>query len=139
MDEWKDDETILDDEGLLRRVPNWPNMVKFDQNKQEMRPTSACFSDKDDGIELSVTLEKPHCDNGGTYESAAKVNGFGLAKVKAGKARNITDPAQKIARNPTADDPHHGLVVGRKNKTAKRKLAMAAKLVIEPSLEEPNE
>ena len=35
-DEKDDDLTITDDDGLLRRVPNWPNMVKHGQTWSNM-------------------------------------------------------------------------------------------------------
>lgn len=134
MAEWQDDNTISNEEGLLRRVPNWPNMVKFDANTNEIRPSSACFSDKDGGEELSVTIETPHLAGGGTYESAAKEDGWGLAKVIAGTARTVSNPSQKLVRNPTPDDPHHGLVVGKKTRAAKRNLAKAAEMVVTPDM-----
>ncbi|MEC9386974.1 hypothetical protein [Marinobacter sp. bablab_jr008] len=139
MADWKDDDTIKDDEGLLRRVPNWPNMVKFDENKNEYRPSSACFSDKSDGVELSVTLETPLLENGSDHQSATKTKGFGLARVKAGIAREITEPKQCIMREPTDDDPYHGIIAGKKSKRAKQKLARSAELVIAPSIQAPEQ
>jgi hypothetical protein len=48
MDETNDDDlSIEDNEGLLRRVPNHPNMVKFDPNINAYRPSSACFCDRE--------------------------------------------------------------------------------------------
>jgi hypothetical protein len=38
-EEKEDDLTITDDDGLLRRVPNWPNMVKHGQTWSNMIKT----------------------------------------------------------------------------------------------------
>lgn len=132
MDDFQDDSTILSDDQLLRRVPPWPNMVKFDENLQKLRPTSACFSDEDGGVQLSVTLETPLLESGFTHQDAARFEGFGVARVSADRARNMSTPCQKLVRNPTDDDPHHALVVGEKSKSQKRKIAQAAELVITP-------
>ena len=43
-EENEDDVTIEDPDGLLRRVPNWPNMFKLDKNMNAYRPTSLCLS-----------------------------------------------------------------------------------------------
>lgn len=130
-----DDITIEDNDGILRRVPNWPDMIKFDKNMNAYRATSACFSDKDDGKELSITLEQPLLDSGATLQDAiAGDPRFGLARLTAGFVRHAIAPAQKLLRAPTQDDPYHGLVIGEKSKKAKKALAKAATLVIQPKI-----
>ena len=130
-DEVEDDLTIEDDEGLLRRVPNWPNMVKFDSNINSFRATSACFSDRDTSdVEVSITLEKPLQESGGNHHDViSDMPGFGLARLLAGFARS---KGQVINQRPTDDDPHHGLIIGDKNKRTKTALAKNSVLIIMP-------
>lgn len=127
----EDDLTIEDDEGLLRRVPNWPNMVKFDSNLNSLRASSACFSDREtNDVEVSVTLEKPLQESGGNhYDVISSLPGFGLARLLVGFARS---KEQIINKRPTGDDPHHGLIIGNKNKRTKTALAKNSVLVIKP-------
>ncbi len=67
-DEKDDDLTITDDDGLLRRVPNWPNMVKYDENINAYRTTSVCFSDPETkDREVSISLEKDLLDSGNEH------------------------------------------------------------------------
>lgn len=130
----QDDISINDNDGILRRVPNWPGMVKFDANMNAYRATSACFSDKGGGKELSITLERPLLDSGHTHQYAiAQDPKFGLARLAVAFVRHEIVPAQKLISSPTADDAFHGLVIGEKNKQAKKALAKAAVLVIEPA------
>jgi len=129
----EDDSTVEDDHGLLRRIPNLPNMVKWDSNLKAYRPSSLCFSDRDGGIELSITLEQPLLSSGGSHHDAIiKMPGFGLARLNAGFVRHEMNPPQIINRAPTPEDPHHGLVIGSKSKKAKSSMAKAAVLIIEP-------
>lgn len=130
----QDDLTIQDTDGLLRRVPNWPDMVKYDDNLKAYRLSSQCFSDRSTrDREVSVTLERPLLDGGGKYEDAiATMPDFGLARLDAGFVRHNLEPAQKIRREPTDNDPHHALVVGQKNTRAKKDMAKAATLIIQP-------
>lgn len=132
----QDDTSILDNDGILRRVPNWPDMVKFDANLNQYRATSACFSDKNDGKELSITLERPLLESGHTHQDAvANQPKFGLARLTAGFLRHQILPAQKLVSNPTVEDAFHGLVIGKKDKQAKKAIAKAAVLVIKPTLD----
>ena len=137
-DESIDDLSITDDESLLRRVPNQPNMVKYDDNIKAYRPTSVCFCDREtQDKELSITLEKSLNDSGENTESAIQNNpGFGLARLLTGVVRNNITPQQIIARNPTDADPHHGLIIGNKTKSTKKNLAKQATLIITPLLDE---
>lgn len=133
-EEIQDDISIEDNDGILRRVPNWPDMVKFDANMNAYRATSACFSDKDEGRELSITLERPLLDSGHTHQYAiAQEPRFGLARLIVGFVRHEIVPAQKLIRAPTDDDEFHGLMIGEKSKRAKKALVKAAILVIQPT------
>jgi len=137
-DETVDDLSITDDEGLLRRVPNQPNMVKYDENIKAYRPTSVCFCDRETkDKELSITLEKSLTDSGERTESATQNNpGFGLARLLTGVVRDNITPQQIITRAPTDADPHHGLIIGDKTKSTKKNLAKQAVLIITPQLDE---
>lgn len=137
-DEMVDDLSITDDEGLLRRVPNQPNMVKYDDNIKAYRPTSVCFCDRETkDKELSITLEKPLNDSGESTESTIKhYPGFGLARLLTDVVRNNITPKQIIARDQTDEDPHHGLIIGDKTKSTKKNLAKQAVLIIKPRLDE---
>lgn len=129
----EDDSTIGDQDGLLRHVPSWPTMFKYDENLRVYRATSACFTDRDGGTELSVTLEQPLLQDGGVRQDVVKDNpGFGVARIEAGFVRHSIVPAQKVVRAPTGADPYHGLVVGPKNKIARKRMAKQAVLVIVP-------
>lgn len=133
---YEDDVSIEDEEGLLRRVPNQPNMVKFDENINAYRPSSACFCDRQtNDLEVSVTLEQPLLDDGETHEFAIKdYPEFGVAQFLTAVARYQVTPNQIIRRDPTDDDPYHGLVVGYKTRVTRRQLAKKSTMVIKPQL-----
>ncbi len=134
-EENEDDVTIEDLDGILRRVPNWPDMFKLDKNMNAYRPTSACFTDKDGGKKLSVTLERPLLDGGGTHKDAIAIEPkFGLARIEAGFVRHNVVPAQKIQREPTGTDLYHALIIGEKDKRARKAMAKAAQLIITPEI-----
>jgi hypothetical protein len=136
LDHKQDDPSITDDDGLLRRVPHFPNMTKYNHNTSSYELTSACFSDRDDGYELSISLETPLLESGKCHQDILEKPGFnnyGLARVESGFVRREIEPAQSIVRNPVELDPYHGLVVGKKSKSAKRKLARHATIIISPT------
>lgn len=131
----RDDESILDEDGLLRRVPHWPNMTKFCHQTGTLRPSSACFKDKGTGdTEVSVTLENDLLASGKTHNDATQMQGFGLAKLNAGFARTKLSNVQIINRSPEELDPHHALVIGDKTSRDLKKLAQAAELIIPPDI-----
>jgi hypothetical protein len=129
-----DDKSIKDEDGLLRRIPCNPNMFKFDQNLQEHRPTSALFKDREGGVNLSITLEEPLLREGKEHKDAiSSFPNFGLARIQTDFVRNeLVDP-QIIFRDPTPDDPFHGLVQGKKSRSTRKALAKHAKVVISPT------
>jgi hypothetical protein len=136
-----DDPTIGDQDSLLRRVPNWPNMVKFDQNLGVNRPSSACFSDRKTGNrEVSVTHEQDLLANQGELKDALGTNeGFGLARVNAGFSRTGLSSPQALVRSPTKEDKHHCLIVGHKTSKDRRLLAKHAEMVIKPIMPEEDQ
>lgn len=138
MTNYEDDASIDDNDGLLRRILNRPIMLKFDENLNIIRPSSACFTDRGDGQELSVTLERPLLDSGMKHTDAIAGNaGFGLARLCAGFVRHNLKPAQAIVREPTSEDPFHALIAGKKEKKAAKKMALAATILIQPTIEKP--
>jgi len=132
--EKKDDPEISDDDGLLRRLPNWPNMVKFDHNMQVERPSSAWFTDRSTSDrEVSITLEKDLIDSGGTHQDAvSSYPDFGLAVISTKTVRHEISPKQIVNKQPTDDDDFHGLVIGEKRKKTKTALAKKANILINP-------
>ncbi len=137
----EDDPSIEDDDGLLRRVPNWPNMVKLDQNLNKYRPSSVCFSDKvTRDLEVSITLQRPLHENGGSDSDTIKnYPEFGLAHLPAGLVRNSLNHKQIVVAVPTEDDSYHGLIVGTKDSKTKRAMAKSATLLIEPTISTTSE
>ena len=134
MSEVVDDITIQDEHGLLRRVPYWPNMYKFDHNLGVHRPTSACFGDREtNDIEVSVSTEYELLQSGGSYVDLITEGskGFGIARFIAEVPRKQVDPTQKITRNPTDTDVYHALVVGDKPKRVKKALVKSS-IIVEP-------
>jgi hypothetical protein len=129
-----DDVTILDEDALLRRIPNWPDMVRRDQVSGQYRPTSASFADRDTGDrEISVTHEANLLAANCTHMDALNGNQeFGLASIHAGFPRKQISTPQAIARDPIDSDPHHCLIIGNKSKADKRALAKQCALIIIP-------
>ena len=138
VDKPEDDTAIKDEEGLLRRVPNWPNMCKLDKNLNVYRPSSACFSDPaTNDSEVSITLEQSLISSGGKVDDAiAGHPEFGLVRVIAGFVRKGLNFNQIIAKSPTDADPHHGLIIGKKNRATKKGLAKNSVVIINPKMKE---
>ena len=96
--EREDDPSIEDQDGLLRRVPDWPNMIKLDKNLNTYRPSSVCFSDKEtNDLEVSMSLQRQLLEDGGIEADAIKDHpGFGLARILAGFVRNDHNHQQVV-------------------------------------------
>ena len=123
-----------DEKRLLRRIPNKPSMYTFDHNKQCWRPTSANFSDPDLSVDCRDLLEA----DGETIEySIHNYPGYGLAQFTAATARNI-DQSFMVLPDPLPENPYHGLVKGKKSKTAKRAFVDAVEVLIEPTSDTDN-
>lgn len=129
-DERVDDETILDDDNLLRRIPDNPSMIKYDRNLNAYRMTSACFADRLSGNKsVSVTLEQSLMESGGCHEDALRDDDEGLASIEVKVVRHELEHRQKVLRDPVPDDPHHGLVEGEKTKSCLRKVAKSSTIL----------
>ena len=130
----QDDPTIRDQCKLLRRIPPKVNLnLVWDDNLNRWRPTSASFDNHRDSshnmsIVLGDDLDAAERDVTSVLEGHP---GFLLAAITAKVAR---DNHQSVARDPLPQEPAHGLVVGRKSKGIKSKLAKAAEWVIPPDV-----
>lgn len=130
MPDFEDDASILGTERLLRRIPNWPNMYKFDDNLKAWRLTSANFSDPELSVDFRELIE---ADGNDVSYSIQGKEGFGLAQFTVIQARSL-QPKQAIVRNPIVNqNPYHGLVAGKKTGAVKNSLAKVATLLIEPN------
>ena len=128
MDDYADDPTILDEDGLWRRIP--PRHLIFDENLRCVRPTSAAFEDHPNGTPMSVLLEKTILREGrGPEDAVQRHEGFSLGAITAGLARECR---QRVARDPLPDEPAHALVCGKKTKGVRRTFAKQVEWVIPP-------
>jgi hypothetical protein len=129
MSEYKDDPSILDNDELWRLIilPLW---ITFDKNLGRMRPTSQAFQDPRDGTPMSVLLADDLLKSGGTPDTALSGHaGYALASVTAGLCRECS---QKVARDPTPNEPAHGVVVGKKTGSVRNQLAREARWIVPP-------
>ncbi|WLQ12098.1 hypothetical protein O5O45_20445 [Hahella aquimaris] len=138
LPERDDDPSILNEENLLRRVPSWPIMFKFDHNRNTHRLTSAIFSDSEtNDVEISTTHKEKLLDSNKQLQDALgetrKKEGWGLVAINCGDLRNQISPPQKLVADPTEDDPFHTLIVGKKSKSVKRKMVDMVTTLIAPS------
>ncbi len=125
----KDDPSLADSSLLLRRVPaEW---VVQDAAGEGFRPSSAAFDDHPDGSPMSVVLAEVLEGAGRPLTDAlAGHAGFSLVAFSARDARAC---GLAIERDPTPEEPAHGLVCGAKTKSVKRRLARASHWVVPPA------
>lgn len=118
-----DDPSIADDTLLLRRILTRPDLsVVWDDNLGRWRPSSAAFDDHPNGTPMSVVLSDTLESLGRPLESAldGHEETHSLAAITANDARHH---AQGVAREPTVEEPAHGVVFGKKSKKARSSLA----------------
>jgi hypothetical protein len=126
-----DDETVSDNENLLRRIWNqdqWMNLKLMKSG--EIRPSSVAFTDENDEVSVFVATQKT------TEEALEGFPDFGLVSIEAGVPRRNglivaatpedPDPAHRAICNPPIPDQ----TSGRKAKA--RKMAEAAKWIVYP-------
>ena len=125
----KDDATILDGDGLWRRIrADW---VVHDENRGGLRVSSAAFADSRDGSPTSVLLESAVRETGRSeVDVLREFPGYALASVTAGDARECQ---QKVVRDPKGNEAAHALLFGRKTKANRRCLAAKAEWVVPPA------
>jgi hypothetical protein len=119
-----DDPTIEDDAPLWRRVP--PHHFVLDEQSGSVRPSSAAFEDHPDGSPMSVLLG---AESAGPDSVLAGHPDFALASITAGLAREC---GQLVVRDPLPMEPAHALVIGRKTKGVRKRMAVAASWVVAP-------
>lgn len=125
-----DDPSIRDECKLLRRIPVMQDFIVWDHNQGRLRPSSASFRDHRNGTSMSIVLGDDLDSSGRDYsEVLSNHENFALAAITAGLARENN---QAVAREPTKEEPAHGLVIGNKRKADKR-MAKEAKWIIPPS------
>ena len=129
--ELKNDDTIRGECHLLRRVPAIEKInIVWDDNQNRWRPSSASFKDHQNGTPMSIFLGDEMDKSGRPYEEVLIGHeGFALAYITAATAR---ENQQCVAREPTPDEPAHGIVIGEKKK-ASRIMAKAAKWAVPPA------
>ena len=125
--DYADDPSIPGEAVLWRRIP--PHHFVRDENRNSIRPSSAAFEDHPDGSPMSVVLA---AEAAGPLQVLAGHPGFALAAFPAGLAR---DCEQKIVRDPLPDDPAHALVVGKKTRSVRKRLAVESVWAVSPPTE----
>jgi hypothetical protein len=106
-----DDPTIVDDDDLLRRVPNWPMMVTTESDGK-LRPTSAALDLRRDlgetgcSVDIQARLSDPEHP---LTVLAGHPAEWGLATCTAGDARS--DDTHRVVGEPLPDDPAHAEVI----------------------------
>jgi hypothetical protein len=122
---FEDDPTISNDERLLRRIH--PSHVDWDADGQP-NISSAAFKAVELSVNLASVMEKAGRNPNDTLLGQA---GFGLAAITAGQARA---QHQLVVRDPTEEEPAHGLVCGEKKRgNICRKLRDGAHWLVAPS------
>jgi hypothetical protein len=127
-----DDNTVLDEWRLFRRIPSQPRVyIVWDKNRGEWRISSQAFKGfRDDPRKFSVYIENVLVENGLDASSVLlDAEKFAIAAVTAAFARG---QGQEIERNPLPNDPSHAHVVGDKKKPVPGNFADAAQWVIQP-------
>jgi hypothetical protein len=119
-----DDPTITNTDLLLRRIP--PAWWVYDEALQRKRPTTAAFDDP----EMSVALASVLHDLAEPLTAPLRGHdGFALVSLGPELARAC---GQAVCRDPLPEDPAHGLVVGKKTESIKKKFARNCAWVVPP-------
>ena len=130
----ENDPSIPDDSYVLRRIPDDEKNIS---RTVPVRPSSINFREKLKTEPVSVVLG---CElertNRAEIEALAGLTGFFLVRVQV---MNVRALALGVVRDPTPEEPAHGLITGLPElatKEAKRKqqaLAKAAEWVVGPA------
>lgn len=117
-----------DDTILWRRIGRLH--LTFDDNRQCFRIASSAFDEHPQDGTTSVVVAP---SNRTTCERAAGVlrrhEGFGLAAVTVGRVREL---GHAVVLTPTADEPAHASILGRRSKRTRRLLAESCTWAIPP-------
>jgi hypothetical protein len=125
---FRDDETILPDDELLRLVPR-RQFVPDPKSPTGRRVSSEAFCDSEDGPMSIIILSTFLSSNRRPHDLAplAPAGDLAVASITVWKVREL---GQGITRGPEADEPAHGLVFGKKNSNCRKKLAQAATVIV---------
>ena len=119
-----DDESIMDQDRLLRRVP--PQQV-IREDDGTIRPSTAAFKDE----ELSVNIEALMLEQKRKPEETLVGHAeFALTSVTAGDVREFEHPVVKDVEPPS--DPAHGLVLGKKKDRFAKTMVRRHQWVVPP-------
>jgi hypothetical protein len=125
-EDYIDDPSIEGSEEVLRRIPPWHQPPPG----AEFRPFSSAFYDDEDGHPMSVYLAKDIAEAGHTVDVVMEGHeGYALVAISVGLLRDL---GQILVRSATEKEPYHALVVGAKTQGVRRRIARAARWVIEP-------
>lgn len=131
---YNDDLSIAGETLLLRRVLTKPDLsIVWDANLNRWRPSSAAFDNHPNGSPMSIVLGDTLKQLGRSNESALRGHEMthSLAAITAQVAR---DGGQGVAREPTVDEPAHGVVFGNKSKKVRASMAKQAVWIIPPAI-----
>lgn len=120
----QDDPSIQDTDLIWRRIPPWDFFL--DENLGRTRPSSAAFDDDPGGQPMSVVI----VGEATTPENVlAGHPGFALAAIPVSEVRAC---GLGVVRDPLPSEPAHALMIGRKTKSIRSRLARAATWVVPP-------
>lgn len=121
----EDDETILDDSVLWRRIP--PDQV-VPGNDGGKRPSTKAFQNPSDGSGMSVNIAADT-----TVERTLKdYEDYYLVGFSAGFIRTLS---QGVIRKPLPEEPAHAEVNGAKSKSIKKQFSKGCVWVVHPPSE----
>ena len=124
---YRDDPSISNADTLWRRIP--PRWIIWDDNAKRFRPSSAAFENDQDGMPMSVYVERLVRLAGASEATVLEGHPhFGLASITAGFVRAHK---QAIALERAAI-PGHAVVVGEKKKATCRAFAKSAIWIFNP-------
>lgn len=122
-DELRDDPTVASEEGLLRKIPKcWIIVDEIDG----IKISSAAFRDPEMSILFLSIVESTGRK---ITEISLPIDG-GLASINADFVRSL---GQIIIRDPTTEEPAHGIVYGNKSRSVRRKIREEAVWMVSPS------
>lgn len=132
----QDDVSVDNGTLLFRRILVQPKVwIIWDEIRNAWRPTSAAFDNDRYGKPTSVVLEDTLRAAGReVHEALAGHSDMALAAVSAGDVRAH---GLGVVRDPTPEEPAHGLITGKKTRKVRQDLAISSKWILEPQLLRP--
>jgi hypothetical protein len=129
----QDDQTVLNDDRLLRRVQASPSQLVTEPDGSK-RPSSAVFKDR----ELSVNIKSVMVAQGKTAEEAlAGFSGWYLTSIAAGSIRRYDSERQEshpiVRDSDPPNDPAHGLVLGKKTSAFANAMVRSHQWIVAPT------